>query len=74
MIFMITKPYGRIEAAVVILYETFQYEKITNLLPGKTKLTDTIIVNLIFFPYKFNHNHRKRKNHGERYILKSFKL
>ena len=59
MIFMITKPFERIEAAVVILYETLQYEKTKNLLPDKTKLTDTIIVNFIFFQYKFNHNHGK---------------
>ena len=32
---MVTKPYERIEAAVVMLYETFQYEKelILNLVP-----------------------------------------
>ena len=69
---MVTKPYERIEAAVVILYETFQYEKelILNLVPkischyknfvlDKTKLTGMIIVNLIFFPHKFNHNGEK---------------
>lgn len=63
-----------LKAAVVILYETFQYEKIANLLPDKTKLTDTILVNLIFFLHKLNHNHRKRKNPGERYLLKPSKL